>query len=713
MMKPTQRSGRVSDIDDMERIPFTCTLDCGSRCELVAWVRDGRLVRIDTPPGRPDTAEMPRLVPCVRGRAHRRLQEVPERVLYPLRRVGPRGSDHFQRTSWDDALDEIAERLRDVRARYGDRAVLHASGAGSMSGRGFSGGDASTRFFSYWGEVTELTGSMSNYCARMAALWMLGDVISGCDRAALLDSRLILLWGMNPAENHMGPNTPHFIAQARDRGARVVLIDPRYTDSGVLADEWVPVRPGTDAALAAAMAYVIETEGLADVDFLDSHTVGYEAYRRYLLGKDDATPKTPAWAAEITGVSAETIVRLAREYATHRPAALLAGWAPQRTYYGEQIARAVITLACMSGNVGIRGGGLATLGTRYGVFPVDSLPLGPYRPARHLSSTSWAAAILGGEMDPPVRMAYIVASNLINRSPNTLANARALESLDFVVVQDPFFTPTARWADIVLPICTDLERPDLVTSWGHDLHLFYNHQVLPPMAESRTDYGALAGLAERFGLAEAFTGGKSEAEWVAEIMERSPFRDALERDGVWRGEDEPRVALAEFRADPQAHPLKTPSGRIEITAPAAEACGLPPIPSYIPIQDDDAAEYPLQLITPHSRLRSNSCLHANPWLQRLETHAVWINPADAGERGIAQGDMIEVSNSRGRVALPAYVTERIMPGVVCIYQGTWYQPGEDGVDMGACANVLTDHRLTPSGGPGTHSARVQIRRRDA
>lgn len=699
--------------NDMERIPFTCTLDCGSRCELVACVRNGRLVRIDTPQGRPDTAEMPRLVPCVRGRAHRRLQNVPERLLYPLRRVGPRGSDDFERISWDEALDEIAERLHDVRARYGEKAILHASGAGSMSGRGFSGGSASTRFFSYWGEATELTGSMSNYCARMAAIWMLGDVISGSDRATLLDSRLILMWGMNPAENHMGPNTPHFIAQARDRGARVVLIDPRYTDSAVLADEWVPIRPGTDAALAAAMAYVIETEGLADAEFLSTHTAGYDVYRRYLLGEDGGTSRTPAWAADITGVSAETIVRLACEYATNRPAALLAGWAPQRTYYGEQASRAVITLACMSGNVGIRGGGVASLGTRYNIVPLETLPLGPHRAARHLSSTSWAAPVLSGELDPPVRLAYIVASNLINRSPNTLANARALETMDFVVVQEPFFTPTARYADIVLPICTDLERPDLVTSWGHDVHLFYNRQVLPPMAESRTDYAALAGLAERLGFGDEYTGGKNEAGWVAEIMAGSPFAEALERDGVWRGEAEPRVALAEFRADPQAHPLRTPSGRIEIATPAAESYGLPLIPAYIPVDDDGADDYPLQLLTPHSRLRSNSCVYANPWLQRLEEHAVWINTADAEARGIAQGDMVEVINKRGTVALPAYVTGRIMPGVTCIYQGTWYRPDEKGVDVGASANVLTSHRLSPSGGPGTHSARVQIRRRGA
>ena len=249
---------------DLEQIPFTCSLDCGSRCDLVALVRDGQLVRIDTPAGRPDTVERPRLIPCARGRSRRRERNAPDRLLYPLRRTGPRGSGSFERVSWEEALDEIAERLREVRARYGAEAVLHATGAGSVSGRGFSGAAASTRFFELWGPVTATSGNMSNHSATIAANWMLGGRVPSSDRATLLDARLILLWGNNPAETRWGPNTAHFIASARDRGARVVLIDPRYTDSGILADQWLPIRPGSDAALAAAMAYVLETEGLAD-----------------------------------------------------------------------------------------------------------------------------------------------------------------------------------------------------------------------------------------------------------------------------------------------------------------------------------------------------------------------------------------------------------------------------------------------------------------
>jgi anaerobic dimethyl sulfoxide reductase subunit A len=311
-------------------------------------------------------------------------------------------------------------------------------------------------------------------------------------------------------------------------------------------------------------------------------------------------------------------------------------------------------------------------------------------------------------------MAYIVASNLINRSPDTLANARALERLDFVVVHEPFMTPTARCADLLLPICTDLERADLVTAWAHDLRLFDSRQAVEPAGEARTDYWVFAQLAERLGLGDAYTGGQSEAEWMARFLR--PHRHgtslvdvaSLEQEGIVRHDPEPRVALADFRADPATHPLPTRSGRIEIVNPEAEAYGLPPIPSYVAIAPDEGG-YPLQLVTPHHKHRSNSCLDGVPSLKRLDPQAVWMNPADAAARGIADGERVEVYNGRGTVRLPARVTARIMPGVACIYQGAWYRPGPDGVDEGGCANVLTAQHLSPSGGPATHTAWVEIR----
>jgi len=692
-----------------DRIPFTCTLDCGSRCELVACVKNGELRRIDTPPGRPDTPERPRLVPCARGRAHRRLQSAPDRLLHPVRRTGEPGSDDFEPVSWDDALDEVASRLTRVRDQYGPEAVLQATGAGSVGGRGFSGGAAAVRFFSFWGPVTGTFGNASFHCSQTAAQWMLGGAVPGSDRATLLDSRLIVLWGMNPAETWMTQNTPHFVAEARDRGARVVLIDPRYTDSAVLADQWIPIRPGTDAALAAAIGHQLEVEGLVDTGFLASHTTGYEAYRAYLLGERDGTPKTPAWAEAITGVPAATIAALARDFGSTKPACLLPGWGPQRTRFGEQIARAWIALACMTGNVGVRGGGLASIGTRSGGIAAGGLPRGPHAPQRFVSAAAWARQILEDEVQPPLKLACIAASNFINRSPDTRANARALAALDYVVVVDPFMTPTARCADLVLPTCTDLERADLVAPWGNDTYLCHSQQALEPAGQTRTDYWIFARLAERLGFGPEYTGGRTEAEWMDHFLENEKLDQETLATGTMRTDGELRVGLADFRHDPAAHPVGTASGRIELSNPQAAEVGLPTAPEYVP-DDAPAGALPLHLVTPHSKVRSNSCLHANTWLQDVDSHSVWLNPEDAAARGIADGDPVEVFNDQGVVALPAKVTPRIAPGVACVYQGTWHRPGSDGVDRGACANTLTDHRLSPSGGFTTHSARVEVRR---
>ena len=239
---------------EIKHVPFTCTFNCGCRCELLAHVKDDKIIRIDTPANRTDSTITPRLIPCVKGRARRRSLYAPERVRNPLRRAGLRGSGQFVEITWNKALDEVAGCLERIKTEYGSEAIFHAFGDGSITGRGFNGLSASSRFFSYWAPVTVSTGGMSFHCIVVASNWMLGEVVESSDRATLLDSRLIIMWGNNPAETRMGPNTEYFIAEARDRGAKVILIDPRYTDSGILADQWIPIKPGTDAALVAAMA---------------------------------------------------------------------------------------------------------------------------------------------------------------------------------------------------------------------------------------------------------------------------------------------------------------------------------------------------------------------------------------------------------------------------------------------------------------------------
>ncbi|NLD43205.1 MAG: molybdopterin-dependent oxidoreductase, partial [Chloroflexi bacterium] len=289
-------------------------------------------------------------------------------------------------------------------------------------------------------------------------------------------------------------------------------------------------------------------------------------------------------------------------------------------------------------------------------------------------------------------------------------NVRALAELDYVVVQDPFLTPTARLADLVLPVTQDLEREDLVTSWGYDRHLFHAQPALPPAGQARGDYWIFAQLAQRLGFGEAFTEGRDERAWLEHLLARLPLDTApLAEEGLLRDDPPPRVALAEFRADPSAHPLPTPSGKIELVSADGASVGLPTLPAAVDAEPSASEGYPLQCVTPHSRLRSNSCCHANDWLRALEPHAVWIHPADASARDIREGQRVDVVSAQGRIRLPARVTERIMPGVVCVYQGAWCRPDEQGVDVGGCANTLTAAAHSPTGGMTTHSLWVEVR----
>ncbi|MBM3212781.1 hypothetical protein FJZ33_11215, partial [Candidatus Poribacteria bacterium] len=376
--------------------------------------------------------------------------------------------------------------------------------------------------------------------------------------------------------------------------------------------------------------------------------------------------------------------------------------------YGEQTERAIITIASMSGNMGIKGGGI-THGGRHSSLGVrfQNLPYGRFRPARSIKAENWAKYILDGSLQPPIKMAYIVATNAINRSSNVNDNIKALGQLEYIVVQDQVMTPTARYADMVIPVCTDLERADIVRNRGE---VFYNRQALNPAGESRTDYWVFSKLAERLGFGEAYTGGKTQEEWLEYFLKSADLdENSLKANGSIQNKGDEKPGLAQFRLDPVNHPLRTLSGLIQILCPQAEKYGLPIIPAYIESKPKESVVYPLQLITPHSKLRANSAVYPNPWLQKLEPHTVWINPADAKERGINDGDMVEVFNQYGALALKAKLTQRIMPGVVCIYQGVWYKPDKDGVDQGGCPNTLTGHDLSPTGGMAVHSEWVQIR----
>jgi anaerobic dimethyl sulfoxide reductase subunit A len=506
---------------------------------------------------------------------------------------------------------------------------------------------------------------------------------------------------------------------------------------------------------------VMITQGLYDVEFVTSHCVGFDAtqmpagadgaesYKDYVLGTRDKIPKTPAWAERITGVPRATIMRIAREYATLRPGVLYQGYGVQRRAYGEQVVRAGCVLAALTGNVGVPGGwagGLALQapdgGPLWNVFPVGTNPV-----KTSIPTFLWTEAVIRGKamtaehgvrgaarLDNDIKLIYAVASNTvvnqhanINRTAAILTDERLVECL---VVQDNFLTPTARFADIVLPACTQFETWGVEDGWKYGDEVFFMPKAVEPLGEARSDYRICADIATRLGLGAAYTEGRDERGWVDWALTR--FRSARYPNLPTLAEFEasnagvhqtsitsPAIAFGAFRQDPIAHPLPTPSGRIEIFSTALHALNkpaeVPAVPKYIQEWESpfgaEAATYPLQVVGHHSLARVHSTLEGVDWLEEAFPHRVFINSVDAVPRGLSTGDRVSVFNGRGELRMTCRVTRRIMPGVVAVPQGAWWTPSASGVDERGSINVLTSERWTPMAfGNAQHTVMAEVRK---
>jgi anaerobic dimethyl sulfoxide reductase subunit A len=739
---------------DLERgrtVPVVCNNNCGGRCRLTAHLRNGAIDRISGDDS-PDTAGRPQLRPCLKGRAMRSRLTNPARLGYPMKRAGRRGEGRFERISWDEAIDLVAANLQRVVARHGPASVYINYGTGDCGL--VSGHSAAQRLMNLLGGYLARYNDYSSACLAYTAPFVTGyrDTSS---YQTLVCSKLIILNGFNPAETVFETNSTYYLARAKEAGARIVVIDPRLTETAAtFADEWLPIRPTTDAALLVAMAHVLITDGLSDRAFLDRYCVGFDeqhlpagipagsSFESYVLGRSDGVPKTPEWASGATGIEPNAIRRLARQYGSLRPAQLLQGLGPQRHAHGEQSVRAGIALACMTGNLGVPGGGWGGgEGVRRLGIPVASLPTGANPVKQRIPVFLWTDAVVrgtemtaadgveNGPLRTNIKFIFNLGSNtLLNQHADVNRTARILadESLvEFIVVSDQFLTPSARFADLVLPADHSLERADIGVPWSGERYIVFGNKVAEPPFECRHDYWWLSRVAERLGVGEAFTEGKTEEEWLREIVRHAreadpefPSYEELSRRGEYRKDPEEYVAFEKEIRDPEAHPFPTPSGKIEIFSKTLwdmHRADIPAVPQYIPAwegpEDASSVRYPLQCIGPHSKRRTHSTWDEDPWMEEAEPQEMWINPADAAARGIAAGDRVKVFNDRGALLARARVTRRIRPGVVAIPQGAWYTPGKDGVCRRGCINVLTSQRPTPlAHGNAQHTIRVGAQR---
>jgi anaerobic dimethyl sulfoxide reductase subunit A len=722
-----------TDMSKEKIIPTTCASHCGGACLLQVHVNDGKITRIES-----DTSEDPhyQYKACVKGRAQRMRTNAPDRILYPLKRLGPRGEGKFERISWDEALDTIVREWIRVRDRYGPLSILYDHVGGDIMFVHTSA--KNLNLFNKLGGCRGCWGNPSFQAAHSAVFAMYGTPYTNNMRDDLPNSKLIIMWGWDPASTMNGVKTQYFLGEAKMKGCRFICIDPRYSDSASLfADEWIPIRPSTDTAMAIAIANVMINENLYDRKFIDTYTVGFDIFRDYVIGKTDGQPKTPSWAAEITGVPAETIARVARTYAGTKPSALMPGAGVGRTAYGEQFHRTTITLAAMTGNIGIHGGDAGARGweAQFGGYPYDNewfhsfinrttmrdeLPYPLERASEYRKTAIHRAQIGEYLLQGECKLLFIQGMNMATQMPDMNKIARGFKVPEFVCVVEQFMTPTAKLADIILPCCTFLERNDITMGVGMPFVGLMN-KAIDPIGESKSPMQILEALAQRLGFNDLIeSGGDIEVQRRMAIQARVPDFDRLKREGVYRIKlDEPYIAFKKQIEDPKNNPFKTPSGKIEIYCQKwadLKRPDIPPIPMYLEggetWRSPLAKKYPLSLITPHAKTRALSQFDNIPWLRELGIQKAWINTEDAAARDIRQNDLVRVFNDRGSVLIRAKVTGRIVRGSVSIPSGSWFKPDRKGMDRGACANTLTSDHISPVGAFTYNTSLVEVERFD-
>ncbi|ELY5813426.1 molybdopterin-dependent oxidoreductase [Cronobacter turicensis] len=758
-----------------ERVVWSaCTVNCGSRCPLRMHVTEGEIRYVETDnTGTDDYDGLHQVRACLRGRSMRRRVYNPDRLKYPMKRVGKRGEGKFARISWEEALDTIAQGMKRIISEYGNEAIYLNYGTGTLGGtltRSWPPGKTLiARLMNCCGGYLNHYGDYSSAQIAAGLNYTYGGWADGNSPSDIANSKLVVLFGNNPGETRMsGGGVTYYLEQARAKSqARMIVIDPRYTDTAAgREDEWIPIRPGTDAALAAAIAWVLITENYVDQPFLDNYCVGYDEktlppgapanghYKAYILGDGpDNTAKTPAWAAPITGIPEARIIKLAREIGEAKPAFIAQGWGPQRHSNGELACRAIAMLPILTGNVGIPGG---NSGAREGSFslPFERMPTLENPVQTSISMFTWTDAIERGpsmtatadgvrgkeKLDVPIKMIWNYAGNClinqhshINRTHEILQDDKKCE---LIVVIDCHMTASARYADILLPDCTASEQMDfaLDASCGNMAYVIFADRAIAPRFECRTIYDITSALAVRMGVGEQFTEGRTQEGWLRHLYAQSqraipelPDFDTFRKQGIFKLRDPQghHVPYQAFRENPAANPLDTPSGKIEIYSSALadiaahwqlpEGDVIHPLPVYSPgfeqVSDPLRAQYPLQLTGFHYKSRTHSTYGNVDVLQAACRQQIWINPQDAQARGIRDGDPVRVWNARGEARIEAKVTPRIMPGVVALGEGAWYQPDAQGVDHAGSINVLTTQRPSPlAKGNPSHSNLVQLAR---
>src|SRR5437868_3168636 len=651
-------------------------------------VEDGRAVKVAGDPDHPPTGGF------LCTKVSRYLERVysPDRLLYPMRRVGKKGEGRFERITWDEALDEVTTKFRDIAdSPEGPQSILPYSYGGTMGV--VNGSSMDRRFFHRLG-ASLLARTICATAGAEALSYTLGGKI-GTDAENFHDARLIVLWGTNTlaCNIHLWPE----IKSALSKGARLIGIDPYRNRTLDHCHQFIQLKPGTDAAFALAVINVIVGEGLCDKDYIEKYTLGFERL------SDRAAEYPPSRAAAICGLDESEIIGFAREYATTRPAVIRINYGLQRHAGGGMAVRAISCLPALTGSWRDAAGGL--LLSSSGMFGLNDAALERTDlmsgTPRTINMSRLGEALL--EAEPPVRALYVYNSNPAAVAPDQSKVLEGLRREDlFTVVHEQFQTDTADYADILLPATTQLEHRDLVKPYGH-YYLVYNEPAIAPLGEAKSNWEVFRLLAERMGFKEdCFR--DSEDEIIGQAL--SSGDSALEGVTVERLKREGwvRLNLPEVFAPFADGGFPTPSGKCELYSEGLAQIGLDPLPAYIPPRESPdsapalAARFPIQLLCPIARTFLNTSFsHLESFLKSERTPFITINPEDAASRSIADGELVRVWNDRGECELTALVSTRVKTGVA-VAPSTWWKKLSPG---GRNVNSTTSQHLTDMGAGAT------------
>ena len=704
-------------------VKAACPHDCPDACGVLITVQDGRATKIQGDPEHPVT----RGFLCAKVAKYLDRVYSPDRVLYPMRRVGPKGPRQplaavstetqpvWERISWDAALEEITKRFRSIAAEFGSEAVLPYSFGGTLGT--LNGASMDRRFFHRLG-ASQLDRTICS-SAGEAGLESVYGIKLGTEPEQFKHAKYIIAWAANIHANnvHLWP----FITEARRNGAKLVVIDPYKTRTAECADWFLPINPGTDAALALGMMHIIVGENLHDADYVAKHTLGFEQLR------EKVKEYTPERVAHWTGISANDIRKLAREYATVRPSVIRLNYGVQRSERGGMSTRAIAMLPCVIGSWKQVGGGLqlstsggASLNTKT-LKRTDLMQTALGREARMINMVE-LGKVLNTLNDPPIKALFVYNSNPAAVCPRHDEVVRGLLRPDlFTVVHEQFFTDTTDYADIVLPATTFFEHKDLQKAYGH-YYLQVSNQAIEPLGECRSNVEVFRTLAERMGFEDSCF-----CETVDEMIDlalesRDPWMVALNRERLEQGQ-----ARLNFRASgsglrtsenttestpflPFAHgSFRTASGKAELYSESLKAQGLDPVADFTPPTESRhgkmKGKLPVELLARKKGNFLNSTFSNLPSLQDLEEPGLLeISAADAKSRGIVDGDRVRVFNGRGDILLRARVDGKVQPGVVSASLH-WAKMTPDYQSI----NSLTSEKLTDMGNSATfYSVLVEV-----